>query len=102
MEDIMEHFYKARREAIKQYIKANIIIIDEDLARTEHLFIDNAIIPPMIMGLEVKYLKNLTQDYGFNFIMSYGATHQDRIKELELENELLRAKLKNIEEVLGE
>lgn len=100
IKDIMEHFYKARIEAQKQHIKANMIILDEDLARTEHLLVDDKIIPPMIMGLEVKYLKNLTQDYGCHFIMTDGLIYQDRLKELEVENEILKSKLKRIEEVL--
>ena len=100
MKDIIGHINKARIEAQKQLIKANMIILDEDLAIAEHLLVDNKIIPPMIMGLEVKYLKNLTQDLGCHFIMTDGLVYQDRLKELEVENEILRSKLKRIEEVL--
>lgn len=102
IDNIMEHIYKAQIEARKQHIKANTIIIDEELARTENLLIDNYIIPPMIMGLEVKYLKHLTKDYGFNFMLADSPTMQDKIKNLELENDYLRAKLKRIEELVGD
>ena len=102
IDNIMEHIHKARIEAQKRHIKVNTIIIDEELARTEHLLIDNYIIQPMIMGLEVKYLKHLTKDYGFNFVLADGSTYQDKIKNLELENDYLRAKLKRIEELVGD
>ena len=102
IDNIMEHIHKARIEAQKRHIKVNTIIIDEELARTEHLLIDNYIMPPMIMGLEVKYLEHLTKDYGFNFVLADGSTMQNKISNLELENDYLRGKLKRIEELVGE
>ena len=102
IDNIMEHIYKAQMEARKRHIKVNTIIIDKELARTEHLLVDNYIMPPMIMGLEVKYLEHLTKDYGFNFVLADGSTMQDKMKNLELENDYLRAKLKRIEELVGD
>lgn len=103
--DIFEHIRKARIEALNREIKANMIIIDRDLAITNELYIsDNVclcgIVRPMILGLEVEYQKDLTKDFGFNFIITDGDTAETRIAELEKENAELRDRLRAIKEVL--
>ena len=74
MKDIFEHIEKAKRQAFEQYIEANKIIIDKDIAITNQLFIpfDGVIyqVPPMIMGLAVSYDENLKRDYNCNFIVT--------------------------------
>lgn len=74
IEDLYGHIRKARFEAQKKHIKANMIVIDEELAHTEKLIIPNGPfsyleLPPMIFGLEIKYQKNLKNDYGSNFVI---------------------------------
>ena len=102
MNNICEHIRKALREAQMQMIKANMIIIDTDLARTNHLFFPetSSICSPMIMGLEVKYIDNLTRDYGFNFVIAEGKTQLEELIELRKENKELKNKLKQLKEVL--
>ena len=101
--NIIEHIRKASIEAHKQMIKANMIIIDTDLARTNHLFIpeNGTLYSPMIFGLEVKYADNLTRDYGFNFVIAEGNTQLEELIELRKENKELKNKLKQLKEVLG-
>ena len=110
--NIYEHIRKASIEAQKQMIKANIIIIDTDLAKTNHLFIPGTsffpksetsyMFSPMIMGLEVKYADNLTRDYGFNFVITKGKTTLEELIELREENKELKNKLRKIKEAFGD
>lgn len=68
--NIYEHIRKAKIQAEKDYIKANTIIIDKDIAKTNNLFYNGGMYPPMIMGLKVVYSKNLPDNV--NFIISEG------------------------------
>lgn len=105
--DIMDHIIKVKQQAEKEEIKANMIIIDEGIAKTNHLLISGyfkngyRMVPPMIFGLEVKYAKNLIEDYGAFFIITEGPTANDRISKLEEENRELREKLERVKDILG-
>lgn len=73
-QDLLEHIYKAREEAIKRKIKKLEIIIDEDVAVINGCYVpidERTVydIPLMIMGMKVKYIKNLAKDYDYNFII---------------------------------
>lgn len=81
IKDLYEHIQKARCEAQKRHIKANMIVIDEELAHTEKLIIPNSSfsyleLPPMIFGLEIKYQKNLKNDYESNFVIFESSNKQ--------------------------
>ena len=69
MKNIYEHIRKARIEAQRQFIAANTIIIDKEIAYTNNLFVqDNNIIgeyPPMIFGMKVLYDNNLPNNANF-------------------------------------
>lgn len=85
-EDIVGHIYSAYLEAIKSEIKINQIIIDEDLAKTNHIYFKNVngsimSIHPMILGLAITYKKNLKKD-GYNFIMCFNPTLDKKPKTL--------------------
>ena len=95
MTDIYEHIKKAKIEAQKQHFKANMIIIDADLAMVNNLYYPNY--PRTIMGLEVKYAFNLTKDYGINFAINEGNTTEYEVCQLRKENE----KYKVLEKELG-
>lgn len=99
VDNIIDHIRKAQIEAQKQHFKANIIIIDTDLAEMNNLYAPT-FYPPMIMGLEVKYQNNLTKDYGVNFIITKTFTQNDELSKLRKENEILREKLNKLKEVL--
>lgn len=73
-DDIIKHIQKAKEEAIRKGILDAMIIIDEDLAYVNKFYIASGKtgfleIPTMIMGMKVKYQKNLTEDLGVNFII---------------------------------
>lgn len=103
IDNIIDHIRKAELEARKQNFKANTIIIDTDLAKTNYIvapFFDGyRVYPPMIMGLEVKYVNNLTKDYNVNFIVTNSHTIQDELVELRKENEMLKEKINKLKQV---
>lgn len=86
IEDIYDHIYKAYNEAIIRNIKANQVIIDRDLAITNHIYFKNidgniSESNPMILGLSIKYQANLKQD-GYNFIIGYNPRLDEKPKTL--------------------
>ena len=97
IDNIIDHIRKAQIEAQKQHFKANTIIIDTDLAMINN-FCPNY--PRMIMGLEVKYVHNLTKDFGINFAIAEGNTMVNELISLRKENKELREKLNKLKEVL--
>ena len=104
VDNIIDHIRKAQIEAQKQHFKANTIIIDTELARMNEVYAPSfdgyEIYPPMIMGLEVKYIHNLTKDYGINFAITEGNTMANELISLRKENKELREKLNKLKEVL--
>ena len=99
VENIIEHIRKAQLEAHKRNIKANTIIIDTELAMINNLLCPNY--PNMIMGLEVKYEHNLTENYGINFAITEGNTTEDEVRWLRKENKMLKEKIAKLKEILG-
>lgn len=101
-ESLITHIQKAQRLTLKKNIKANEVIIDEDLAIINKfgcIGIDGSMhqSKPMICGLKVAYEKDLAKDFGYNFILTETTepqepkTLQDYTDE-ELLEELLRRK----------
>lgn len=105
IDDIRKHIFKAKVEAERNNIKANMIIIDEHIAKVNNLYSWGGgyvrETPPMIFGLQVEYLEDLSKDYGANFIITQGNTVADENKKLREENAWLRERLRKIEEALG-
>ena len=107
--NLMDHIRKCIRKAECENIKRNMIIIDRDIAITNHLYYGYDVYgerevrgyPPMLFGLEVKYLENLTKDVGANFVITEGPTVEGRMKALEEENARLRKQLNQIKELLN-
>lgn len=88
-DNIYEHILEARKEAQKRYIEANTILINQGIAYTNNLFIqDNDIIteyPPMIFGMKVFYDNNLPNNA--NFILT--KTPKNKMEQINaLEQEL--------------
>ena len=104
IDNIIEHIRKAQVEAQKQHFKANTIIIDTYLAKMNEIYAPSfdgySVYPPMIMGLEVKYVHNLTKDYGINFAITEGNTMSNELILLRKENQELKEKLNKLKEVL--
>ena len=100
MEDILLHVMRARAEALRKKIKANTIVIDEDIAIVNgfyHWDDTNVItkVPDMIMGLNVVYAKNLSNDLGANFILLQKGESEPKGKPLcEYETEELLEEIK--------
>lgn len=89
-DNVLEHIRSAQIQAEKNYIKANMIILDTGIAMTNHLFVYDNIIQPIIWGLKVEYHDNLANNYGVNFAISRETNHikkepdesQEEIKKL--------------------
>ena len=105
--NIMEHIQKAALQAEKEHFKANTIIIDTELAIMNNVYVPKIygydIYPPMIMGLKVMYVNNLTENYDVNFIITNTNTKtiEDELTALREENEMLKEKLSKLKEILG-
>lgn len=76
MNDIMEHITKVRKHMLREYIKANTIIIDEDVAKVNGFWFPEAVncfgkFPTIFLGLKVDYEKDLSLKLGIdtNFVM---------------------------------
>lgn len=77
MNDLMKHIQKAKEYALRDGIKANTIIIDEDIAKVngfQIMLFPNTItnVPNMILGLDVYYEKDLREKIGTptNFVVA--------------------------------
>ena len=77
MKDILEHIEKVKEYMIKNNIKANTIVIDNEVAKVNgfRCFLDNRTmvdVPTMFMGLQVFYEENLSEKFGtpVNFVMA--------------------------------
>lgn len=101
-ESLITHIQKAQKLTLKKNIKANEVIIDQDLAiinKFAYIGADGSIHQSntMICGLKVDYEKDLAKDFGYNFILAETPepqepkTLQDYTDE-ELLKELLRRK----------
>ena len=82
MEEFIELINEAKKEAIKNNIMANVIIINENLVKTDAFCfpVDNSIeyLPPMICGLEVKLTKNELPD-NVAFAITNGYTEREKL-----------------------
>lgn len=84
MEEFIELINEAKKEAIKNSIKANVIIINENLVKTDAFCfpVDNSIeyLPPMICGLEVKLTNDELPD-NMAFAITNGYTEREKLIE---------------------
>jgi len=84
-EEILKRIKEAQNQAIKEHIQANTIFISERLARLKPfaLILDNTlttrILPPMILGMEIKVTDELPEEYDFA-ITRVDETERERIK----------------------
>lgn len=67
--NFIEAILKARKEAFKEHIRANAIILNEDFVKTRLMayecFNGSSIIPPMICGMQVSITEDLPEEYAF-------------------------------------
>lgn len=103
MNNILEHINKAKEECLKNGFEANTIIINEELARTEHLLIsvgDTVFsFPPTILGLKIQYAEKLPLDA--NFIVTNNPK-KDELEYYKNRCEELEQQLEQIKEILYE
>ena len=77
MKDILEHIEKVRKYMLRDNIKGNTIIIDNEVAKAngfQYLSAPQTLadVPTMYMGLQVLYEENLSETMGrpVNFVMT--------------------------------
>lgn len=85
-DNIYEHIRKAKEEAMKKNIEVNTIMIDKEIAYTNHLIgVDGNVrydFPPMLFGMKVLYKENLPNNA--NFILTKTPKNKmEQINELE-------------------
>ena len=85
MKNILEHIEKVRKCMLRDNIKANTIIIDNEVAKVngfQYLSAPQTIVdvPPMFMGLQVFYEENLSEKVGTpaNFVMAERKIHKQK------------------------
>lgn len=82
LNELIELINEAKKEAIKNNIKANMIIINENLIKTDAFYIKvgNSVtdFPPMICGLEVKLTNDELPD-NMAFAITYGYTEREKL-----------------------
>ena len=68
--NILEHIKKAQKQALKERIRANTILIDKEVAKLNGFYFKscNSItqIPNMILGLKIVYSENLSDELGID------------------------------------
>lgn len=64
MNNIVEAIVKARELAIKEGIRTNTVLIDEEFARVLPFGFEGKIFPPMICGLKAEICKDMPEEMG--------------------------------------
>ena len=96
-DNVLEHIRSAKIQANKNYIEANMIILDTGIAMTNHLFVYDNVIEPTIWGMKVEYHDNLANNYDVNFAISRGTNLITKEKK---ENKELKDEIKNLKRLL--
>ena len=84
---ILELVMEATKEALKDGIKANSIIINQNMCKVSETWFRDGFggaqgIPPMICGLHAYFTKDELPD-GYSFAVLEGPEHEDRLKQFE-------------------
>lgn len=92
IQNIYEHIRKAICEAHIKMIEVNTIVLDENFAISNELYVpmtenSYAVCPPMLFGLKVKYVEKLPLNANFALINSCERSDYERLVE---ENEKLK------------
>lgn len=85
----MERFFnmvmEAKSEALKNQIKANTILINENLAKTLPFLFCGNLIPAMICGLEIKFTNDLPDNVSFAVTEAIRTEREKLIEETKQE-----------------
>lgn len=104
MEALIKHIAKARREALKAGIEANMVAIDREFARVKGFPIQDfegmLQVPDMICGLKVIFDDLPMEDHAF-WVFRSEKVPANRVRQLEEENEKLKEKLKKIQDLIA-
>lgn len=84
---IIDLAMEATKEALKEGIKANSIIINQNMCKVSETWFRDGFggaqcIPPMICGLHAYFTKDELPD-GYSFAVLEGPEHEDRLKQFE-------------------
>ena len=76
---------EAQKEALKNKIRANTILINKSLGIVKGFPIDYALFPPMICGLEIKITDELPEEYSFAIVKSPTTLREELIAQVRRE-----------------
>lgn len=103
MEALIRHIKKAREEALKAGIEANMVAIDREFARVKGFpmqdFEGMLQVPDMICGLKVIFDDLPMEDHAF-WVFRSEKVPENRLRQLEEENAELKEKLRQVKEVI--
>lgn len=103
MKDIYEAVSKAKELALKNNIRANMVILDEHFAKTNGFTIKEyksyQRFPPMILGLNIAV--SHSELSGIADFALLESNYTNEVDELKRENAELKAKLHSIKYALG-
>ena len=96
IDNIVEHIKMAQTEAIKQGIKANAVLINDTLYRSQFGAVS------MICGLKVVYANDLPDDVGFAVanMDNLPLTKDEELEMLRRENQELKDRLEQIQNLI--
>ena len=100
IQNIYEHIRKAICEAHIKMIEVNTIVLDENFAISNELYVpmtenSYAVCPPMLFGLKVKYAEKLPLNANFALINSSERSDYERLVK---ENEKLKKAIKSLKD----
>lgn len=80
MEELFKRIMEAHREALKNEINANIVLINENLGLVKEFCLAGANYPKMICGLEVKVTNELPDNVSF-VVTEVAQTEREKLIE---------------------
>ena len=103
--NILEHIEKAQKQALKEHIRANTILIDKEVAKLNGFYFKSSCnfitqIPNMILGLKVIYSDNLSDELGIK--TNFAITRVEEPKKYLLSDYSTDELLEEIKRRIGE
>lgn len=105
IENIVRGIMEAQREALKEGIRANTVVISNRFAKIKSFAVGGwrgnkgtMTFPPMIAGLEAYFTDGLPEELAFAIMEKPGPTEIERLR---IENQHLKEQIAGIRELLG-
>ena len=77
-DEFVKAVLQAKKEAYKEKIQANAIVINTNLVKIPSIFSHDGVLPPMICGLEIHVTEDELPD-NYSFAIMQGSTERERL-----------------------